>query len=338
MRSGLKGALLALEVLPAPVRPLGLLTPGPERSELQTEDVALDRYEPWGPGGSAPIVVVHGANPGGKDDPRVVAFADALARTGRTVLVPQLALRDRRLDPDDRGRILAAVRLATESGATGVLAFSYGGGLALAALAEDPDLQEDVTFVATVGTYYDVLHIVQGVTTGTVPVDGEIESWEPASEAPEILAEQLAALLPRSEGRALEDAWEARDPEGLDTDARAVYELLVNDDPERFDELVRRLPERIRRVARELSPSRVVDRVRVPVYALHSRTDPASPPSESRLLVRALEGRVPTRLAVVGVFEHVTPVGSFLGQLGDAYRVARFAGTLLGAQEGWPRP
>jgi hypothetical protein len=82
----------------------------------------------------------------------------------------------------------------------------------------------------------------------------------------------------------------------------------------------------------------VVERIRVPVYALHATGDKASPPIQSRLLVEALRPRVEARFFEVGLLAHVDPVASPLAHLGDGVRLARFAGELLGSGEGWPRP
>jgi hypothetical protein len=40
------------------------------------------------------------------------------------------------------------------------------------ALARRPSVQARVRILATIGTYYDVVHLVGGVTTGSVCVNG----------------------------------------------------------------------------------------------------------------------------------------------------------------------
>jgi hypothetical protein len=338
VRSQAKAGMLTLEMLGSPVRPLSWLTPAPHERELQLPTTTADLYRARGFSSQAGIVLVHGANPGGKDDPRVVDLARALARTGREVLVPQLNLRHERLDPEDPERILDAIGHLAVRGQVGVLAFSYGGALTLVALGDQPSAQDDVRFVATVGTYYDVAHIVQGATTGTVPSPEGDVGWDEADpRAREIVAHQLAFLLGGEDQQELERAIERRDPEGLGPEARAAYDLASNRDPDRFAALMARLPDRIRQVADDLSPSRVVDRIGVPLLALHALDDPAAPPTESRLLVEDLRDRVDTVLVEVGILQHVTPTPAGLRSLGDGLRVARFAGRVLSAHEGWPR-
>lgn len=339
VRSAVKGAALVPEVIPSPIHLLSLLTPSPRRSNIRLADGDADLYRPRGFATAPGVVVVPGGNPEGKDDPRIVAFADAVARTGRRVLVPELGLRNQRLDLTDLARIREAVLLLSGNHAkVGVLAFSYGAGLTLVALAEQPDVQHHVAFVATIGTYYNLFDLLQGATTGTVPYQGRLVAWQPDPQALTLAAQQLEALLGGADGAALAQAWSSKNPAGLSSDAAAVYDVLANRDAGRFPALVARLPPSLTALLSRLSPQTAVDRIAVPVFALHARTDAASPPEESRLLVAALRPRVPTRLVIVGNLSHASPTVSVIHDLGDAFRIGRFGAAALRAQEGWPRP
>jgi pimeloyl-ACP methyl ester carboxylesterase len=255
------------------------------------------------------------------------------------VLVPQLTLHLQRLDLTDPLRIREAVSFL--AGPTpdrvGILAFSYGAGLTLVALADQPAIQDHVAFVATVGTYFSLFDLLQGATTGTVPYRGTTLPWQPDPRARELASEQLAAFLGPTDGPALTASWKSGDPSGLGPGPRSVYELLANRDPARFDSLAGHLPGALTERLSALSPSRSINRVVVPVLALHDRTDLASPPAESRALIAALRGRVRTRLVIVGNLSHVTPAVSILRDVRDALRVGDFASTAMRAQEGWPR-
>lgn len=317
-RSAVKGALVLSEVLPSPpqlrrlralARPAG---PAPRRLELPHGVADLYEARPRAPG----IVLVHGANPGGIDDPRVRALALAFCRVGRTVLAPALVLADRRVDPEDRLRILDAIdALADRSGPVVVVAFSYGAALAVCALAHRPAIQARVPTVATVGTYFDVVHLIEGVTTGAIFVNGSPYPWQPPAAAMEQVGPLLGDFLG---GRSVD----------------AVSGILANRDPGRTASLIAELPTDIRARLDQVSPARHIEAFRVPLLALHSRVDPAAPAIESAQLVAAVRHRARARLTLVGSLRHVTPAGTLLGWARDAPGLVRFAAGILRAQEG----
>jgi pimeloyl-ACP methyl ester carboxylesterase len=262
-------------------------------------------------------VLVHGANAAGIDDPRVRALAEAFCRVGRTVLAPSLVLAHRRMDPGDGLRILDAIdELADRTGPVVVVAFSYGGALALCALAHRPSIQARVRSLATIGTYYDVVHLIEGATTGSVCVNGGLHPWQPPVAA---LGEVEPLLVDFLGGRKLE----------------VVEQILDNRDPRRTAALIAELPGDVRALLDQISPARHVHAIRVPLLALHSRVDPAAPAIESAQLVAAVRRRTRARLTLVGSLRHVTPVGTLLGWVRDAPGLVRFAAEILRAQERW---
>src|SRR5882672_134612 len=212
-RSAIKGALVLSEVLPSPLHPLSWACRRPQVRRIDLPHGRADLYE--GRPGAPGVVLVHGGNAGGIDDPRVRALAEAFCRVGRSVLAPSLVLAERRMDPDDGLRILDAVdALADRTGPVVVVAFSYGGALALCALAGRPSIQARVRGLATVGTYYDVVPLIEGVTTGNVCVNGSLYPWQPPAAALGQVGPLLGEFLG---GRTLE----------------GVEQILANRDPRR---------------------------------------------------------------------------------------------------------
>jgi pimeloyl-ACP methyl ester carboxylesterase len=333
-RSGLKAAGVLSEILPGPLHPLGALTGEPQVTRIALPHGKADLYER---GADVPgVVLVHGANPGGIDDPRVRRLAVALSRVGRTVLAPALTLADRRLDRDDPLRILDAIdALADQTGPVLIVAFSYGAALVLTALEERPSSQARVVAVATIGTYFDLVHLIQGATCGAVVSGGVLHPWQPPATAMEEVTPLLAGVLGSTEAGAVMAAVASGDPGELPPSGRAVYDVIVNRDPFRTEALVGRLPEDIRETLDRLSPARHADVLRVPVYALHSRLDPAAPAVESVELVEAVRRRARARLFLVGSFHHVTPAGTATNRLADAPSLVAFATTILRTQERW---
>jgi pimeloyl-ACP methyl ester carboxylesterase len=336
-RSLAKAALLLSDIVPSSVRPLRLLTHEPVVTPLELPLGPADLYRRPGdgPGTDPGIVLVHGANPNGRADPRVRMMASALARIGRTVLVPGLAMGEQRIEFEDTRRIRSAI--AYHAGLTGervvVLAFSFGAAFTLVALEEEPDAQDHLRALATVGTYYDLVNMLAGVTTGQVHYDDEVVAWQPGAEAPRVVTEFLGRFLDPGEADDLLKAYDSGDPSALSAEALAVWGVMRNRDPQRTRELVRSLPQRLVDLCEELSPASRIGRIRIPVWALHSVEDPAAPPSESVRLVRALESRTDARLTVVGLLNHVTPAGDLSAWAREGRGLLRYAARLVKAQE-----
>ena len=250
------------------------------------------------------ILVVPGATPAGVTDSRVNAVARGLARAGRTVFIPELDLYREQFTKADLERIVQAVGgLAEWSGRpVTVLGFSYGGSFALVAAA-DPRMEGRLARVATLGAYYDLEGVIQAVTTGGSIVDDRFIPWDAHPIAEAVLAARTAELLPEEERDPLLAALDGKlDPEDLAPDARALYDLLVNDDPTLTAELAGRLPSPLRALIEGFSPSQVADQIAVPVLAVHSTDDPVVHYAE---LLRLREGMPEADTRTVELFRHV---------------------------------
>ena len=288
-------------------------------------------------GGAVPVLLVPGAARLGKDDPRIVRLARSIARAGRTVFVPDMDLAQRRLVEDDIDAIVrAGVRLserAEASGRVAMLGISYGGSYALVAAA-DPRLVGRLAVVATFGAYFDLRGVLQAATTGVSVVGGRTLPWQGHPLASTILREQVGSLLPEPAGSELRGVLRgAADPSSLSPDARAMYELVTNEDPRRTFALAAELPETVRGLLERFSPSTVAAEIDAPVIAMHSTDDPAVPYAELLRLERA----VPARTVTVEAFRHVDFRGggptAWLRTVRDVAAAWRFAGWFLEAQE-----
>jgi pimeloyl-ACP methyl ester carboxylesterase len=292
----------------------------------------------YSPGQQAPaIVLIPGAAPGGKDDPRVIRVARALARAERVVFVPTLELAERRLVAEDIDRIArSAAALADHElvrGRVVLFGFSYGGSFGLVAAA-DPRLDGRLAQVAVFGAYFDLIGVVQAVTTGVSLVDGRRIPWEGHPLAQAILRSRAITLAPDKEQNALLAALDGGSADGLSPPARAIYDLLVNEDPARTFDLAGRLSRPARDLLARFSPSSVADRIDVPVVAMHSTDDPAVPFGEALRLERGIPG---TRLVSVEVFRHVdfsaSSPAAWLQASDDLWNAWRFTSWILSTQE-----
>jgi pimeloyl-ACP methyl ester carboxylesterase len=312
---------------------VGLSFPRPFAPEVTRRDVTLDGvtgdlYQPDRP--SPPILLVLGAAPQGTGDPRAVRLARSLARAGRVVFAPDLTLAERRFEPEDLDRIArAVVALDDHPATTGpvvVLGISYGGSFAMVASA-DPRVAGRVARIATFGAYWDLVGVIQAVTTGVSIAGGESVAWEGHPLARDILVHHAVELAPAADRAALRSVLEGGgDPSGLAPEARAIFDLLRNRDPGRVEDLAARLAPEAREVLERFSPSSVASGIEARVVAMHSTDDPAVPYGEALRLRRALPG---AQLITVRSFRHVDfraegggGWGSALSDLWDAWRFA----------------
>lgn len=258
----------------------------------------------------AAIVVVPGAVPQGKDDPRLTAFAATLARAGFAVLAPDIAgFRELRVRPSDAREIadafayLAGRPELAPGGRAGMFAFSYAVGPALLAALQD-DIREQVRFVAGVGGYHDLPRAMRFFTTGWFEHQGKWHYLTPDDTGKMVLAysslDYLAdGHLTDGRARAVFDrmvALRTQNPRAdltplaaeLSADGRAVYDLAANTDPARFPELLARLPEAMRADLGRLDLARHdLKRLKARLILVHGINDNLIPYPESLALAAA---------------------------------------------------
>ena len=317
---------------------LGSDVPRPLAHEITVAPVQLtgvtgDLYRPEG---RAPaILLVPGAAPRGRADPRVVRLARALARAGRVVFVPELSLYDDAFDPADIDRLVAAVEgLAARDDVRGrvlVLGFSFGGSFAMVAAA-DPRARAHVLEVATFGSYFDMVGMIQAASTGWSVVGERRYRWTVPPQAPDILQRVARTLTPSTQQGALDSAFAATVSRStLPAGARAAYDLVTNTDPDRTYALAARLDPSARRLLDRFSPAAEAARLTAPVLAMHSKDDPAVPYAE---LARLRAGMPDAATFTVTSFRHVDPGrGHGVGVVRDLAVAWWFTGRLLAAQE-----
>ena len=332
-------------------------TPEPEHSALPgraAQPSPGDLYWP-GEAAAAVLVLVPGAVEAGKDDPRLVAFAETLARARFAVLVPEIpGLRSQRLSPEDARPIGAAIRLlagciapSERAGAVGVMAISYGAGPALlAALA--PANAGLVGYVAAIGGYYDAVAVVTFFTTGYFR-EGPQAPWRrgaPNAYGKWVFVRANAARLADPADRQALAAIAARKLADLDADiadlrarlgreGQAVMALLDNADPERVPGLIDALPQAVRADLTALDLARRdLSQLPFELLLVHGRDDPIIPASESRALAAAVP-QDQVALFVVGRLGHVE-LGP--GALLDGIGLWRATYRLLSQRDAAPAP
>lgn len=331
-------------------------TPEPTRMTLagaSGNSVLGDLYWPGEPAAGA-LVLVPGAVAEGKDDPRLVAFADTFARARFAVLVPEIPnLRTQELSADDALPIRRAIHhlagcfASDEEAALGVVAISYAAGPAMLAVLE-PETAALVGFVLAIGGYYDVEALITFFTTGYYRA-GPDAPWryqEPNAYGKWVFVKANAERLSGPADRRALTEMAARKLDELDADVsdlrsglgpegEALMALLDNRDPERVPELIAALPEATRAEMRALDLARRdLSWLPFDLILLHGRDDPIIPSTESRALAAAAPGER-TSLYVVDSLSHVElgPAG-----LSDSIKLWRAVYRLLSQRAELPAP
>ena len=143
---------------------LSALTAAPVEQPRDLPDVAADRFTPRTLRTPTPLVLVPGATPEGKDDPRARRAARLLARAGFDVTLPTIpGLTRGRLRPEDVTPVVVALRAAERPAV--VVAVSVGSGPALLAAA-DPRVRDRVALVLSLGGYASAPELVRFYLTG----------------------------------------------------------------------------------------------------------------------------------------------------------------------------
>jgi pimeloyl-ACP methyl ester carboxylesterase len=284
-------------------------TPPPERRLVSYRvDGRVHRGDLYRPGEEAlaAMVLVPGAAPAGKDDPRLVAFANTLARARFAVLVPDMpGVRGLRLRASDAREVGDAVlhlsSLAVGRDGVGIAGISYAAGPAIIA-ALDPAVGSRVRFIVAIGGYYDVEAALTFFTTGYYR-ERPGGSWLyriPSAYGKWVFVQSNVDLVADPTDRALLGEMARRKLENLEADigdlvgrlgpeGSSVYTLLLNDDPERAPALMAALPAAVREnlVGLDLK-RRDLSRLKARLILVHGRDDVIIPFSESVALAAAV--------------------------------------------------
>lgn len=328
----------------------GKSRPGVQRQQVvyqvQGRQRRADLYR-WPGRVRAAVVLLPGVAEKGGEDPRLVAFAQALARARFAVLVPELAgLRQLRVSSADVAEVTDAVAWLSSrkelapSGRAGLTAFSYAAGPAvLAALNES--IRERVGFVFAVGGYYDLHRVLSYFTTGYYSHEGRQYSLPPDNYGKWAFVVGNIDRLHDAGDRRLLTALARRlqrNPEAVTQDlvvqlgceGAALWRFVANRDPQLVPALLKNLPGSIKD---ELSALNLAEQnlagLRAPLILIHGYEDAMIPFPESIALAGAVSGRR-SRLYLVHGLMHVDVAPG----LPDRWRLLRALRDLLAARDG----
>jgi acetyl esterase/lipase len=321
---GMKTLAILPEVFPgAPVRPLPLVSSPPTHRELTWQSPAgrvdADLYTPARPGRYGGIVLFTGAF-GLRRDVNLVRFAEALARCGAVVLVPESeSLQRGDIRPDEIQVLVQSLEIlraepSADTERIGLAGFSVGATLALLA-AEDPRGSELARYVSAMGGYFDARSTLVAVASGTIVVDDVPMTWQPDQVTRYTFNKHLIEALPSERDRkVLGAAFLDKDGEAKDSiagqvsdEGAIVLELLSGTTRDRAVELVAALPSGAQTWLDDVSPSQNIAGLRPALYVMHDQSDVFIPFTESRELVAAVPSGNLQQYTESQLFAHVTP-------------------------------
>ena len=333
-------------------------TPAPQRAlvtyRVDGRQRAADLYRPGAGRPRAGLVLVPGAVPQGRNEPRVVAFAQTLARAGFAVLVPEMTgSAELSLHPRDVREVadafawLASRPELTPEERAGMIALSYAVGPAVLAALE-PDIRARVRFIVGVGGYHDINRALRFVTTGWFEHAGRWQAIEPDAYGQLVLAFSARPYLENTRDRALFEAMAERRladrAAALDDLAaqlggvgRTVYALVTNRDRDRFPALFEALPMAMKRDFEALNlAGKDLTRLSARLILVHGRNDSLVPYPESLALAEAVGPQRARVFLIQRILGHVdlsldhVLSGQFWGEeLPDVWRLGQAMHLLL---------
>jgi len=263
--------------------------------DFRGKSIPARMYLPRGVGFAPGILVLHGMHELGIDEPRLVGFARSLAASGFFVMTPLVpGIADYRVQAESADLIgTAAQNFAQQLSVpkVGIFAISFSGGLALLA-ASDPQYSPAIAWVASVGGYYDLAHVLRFFANGeAVRPDGTIEHLSPHEYGPLIvvydepgdffsphdapIAHDALKLLLSGNGKASEAQTQAMTPGG-----RQIMQDIYHKHREVLTPVVLAEIGKRREELAAASPAGRLRFLHVPVLLLHSSDDTIIPPTE----------------------------------------------------------
>ena len=348
--------------VPAPVRWLVAepVTTTDLTLPLPSGTIRARLYTPVGHADAPALMVIHGVHYLGMDEPRLEAFASAMAGCGLRVLTPELPdIKDYHIGPSSIARIGdAATWLAEQSRLrrgknpgiapagfvpVGVMGLSFSGSLSLLAAAE-PQYRPYIKFVVAVGSEDEMSRVANYYLTGS--------ALRPSGDAETLAPHEYGALV--LEYESLQDFVPAPDRDAV---RLVLRDHLYEDFPAERAALARLTPAQVaeakqlmdttspitRRMIAEsdarhlaamasVSPNGQLGQLATPVFLLHGEADNIIPSAETQWLEREIPQRDMQAALISPVISHLD-MDEKGPTFADQWRLIRFFAKMLHAAE-----
>jgi pimeloyl-ACP methyl ester carboxylesterase len=336
LASWLRAALVATELSGHDrlARGAHAVTAEPEVVEVTGGGIPATLVLPAGGRQRPALVFLNGVTARGRAHPLVQRLAAALGRSGIAALVP-----------DPPGLATGELTEATVDGVVGATRWlcgrqdvaeeraalagvSLGTTLALLA-AQRPELAPHVSCIAGIASFTSLPHTIRAGTTGCFVDRGRPFAYPSSSFLSLVVGRSVIANLTSTDDRehlrplllAVADddpdplaPLRAVDSRTLGDEARTALELLLNRDPDRFDDLYAALPTAFQAKVTALSPiERAQMLAGIPIELVSAPRDAYFPLCESQALLDVLPR---CRLTVTTALAHAVPITTVGGLRG----------------------
>jgi len=290
------------------------------------------------------LVVLHGVHHLGIDEPRLKAFAAAMASCGIRVLTPELP------DIMDYHVGSGSIRTIGESaqwfakrtgGPVGVMGLSFSGGLALIAAA-DPLYHPSFKFVFAVGSQDSMGRVVQYYRTGADALpDGGSEELPAHEYGPLVIEyEYVEDFVPAADVAVIRGVLRAHlyEDKGAEAEAdaklndaqRAEAKELMDGYSPKTRAMIAAVSLKHTADMDELSPGSRLAQLTTPVYLLHGQGDNIIPSAETLWMASQLSSETLQAMLVSPVISHIDMDGKDPGAM-DQWRLIHFFALVMHA-------
>ena len=235
-----------------------------------------------------------------REDSRVVALAEGLARSGMVVMIPWSDTQlQQRIVLDDIDDLVSAFQYLRSLGEVdpervGMGGICTGASMSLIA-AQDERIRNDVKFVNFFAGYYDAFDFTKAIGSRSRFYGDYVAPWDTDKLTYRVFRNHLIEGVSDLEERALltrvfKDEEPAAESEiaALSGEAMAVHKLLAGAPYADVDGLMEQLSPATKEFLREVSPSTNIDKLKARVLIMHDRADKLVPSEESRRMAEAL--------------------------------------------------
>lgn len=250
-----------------------------------------------------------------REDSRVVALAEGLARSGMVVMIPWSDTQlQQRIVPNDIDDLVAGFQYLrsldeVDPDLVGMGGICTGASMSLIA-AQDERIRGDVKFVNFFAGYYDAFDFVKAIASRSRFYGDYVAPWHTDLLTYRVFRNHLVeGVTDLGERAFLTEVFRDYDPtierdiSSLSTEARAVYMLLSGSSYTEVDGLMEQLSPETKEFLRKVSPSTNIDKLHARVLIMHDRADKLVPSEESRRLADALSGASDTYYTEFSFFQ-----------------------------------